>query len=320
MSDLDSSDLQIPHWQFTFPNIADEIFSSAGNVNGRVLWESALGEHISFEKVICSVNENPVDIPHEFKPLIQQIKVERPQLHDDLILRLSDKDVFFVDGSLNLNLGITSYLSYQATKSAPLKYSDTDISMQVAGETCIFTQYKGNCYLIFSLRNSQRGIDDFYRYHSCAGVSSFNPSETTIYPHQRAILEATEESGIPISQLKIIGITGVVTDDYFRRSAVLVKCETEQELDTYFEFYPGRSLLRPKFKTDEEVNLTALEWSPNSVRAFLLGQDPAYPFPLVRSFWLHVLLEGHISFGCIWRSRVEEEFKLLFHMMRSCKR
>lgn len=320
MSDLDFSDLQIPHWQFIISDITNEIFSSAGNVNGRILWESELGEHLSFDKVICSINENLVDIPHEFKPLIKQIKFERPQLHDDLILRLSDKDVFFIDGCLNLNLGVTSYLYYQATKSASLKYPDTDISMQVAGEICIFTQYKGSSYLIFSLRNSRRGIDDFYRYHSCAGVSSFNPSETTIYPHQRAILEATEESGIPISQLKIIGITGVVTDDYFRRSAVLVKCETEQELDTYFEFDPGRSLLRPKFKTDEEVNLTALEWSPDSVRAFLLGQDPAYPFPLVRSFWLHVLLEGCISFGSAWRSSVEEDFKSLFHMMSQYKR
>jgi hypothetical protein len=315
MSNLDSSNLQIPHWQFIFPNITDEIFSSAGNVNGRILWESERGEHLSFDKVICSVNENPIDIPHEFKPLIQQIKFKRPQLHDDLILRLIDKDVFFIDDSLNLNLGITSYLSYQATKRASLKYPNVDISMQVAGETCIFTQYSGRSYLIFSLRNSKRGIDDFYRYHSCAGVSSFNPSEAVIYPHRRAILEATEESGIPISQLKIIGVTGIVTDDYFRRSAVLVKCETEHELDTYFRFDPGKSLLSPKFKTDEEVNLTALEWSPEGVRAFLLGQDSAYPFPLVRSFWLHVLLEGGISFGHIWRSSVEEDFKTLFHLM-----
>lgn len=315
MRELDSSALQIPHWKIIFPNIINEIFSSTGNINGRVLWEYEFGEHLPFDRVICSVDENPIEIPDEFKLSIQQIKSERPQLYDDLILRLHDKDILFVDDFLSLNLGITSYLCYQATKSAPSKYPDTDISMQVAGETCIFTQYRGTSYLIFSLRNSMRGIDDFYRYHSCAGVSSFNPSETVIYPHQRAILEATEESGIPISQLKIIGITGVVTDDYFRRSAVLVKCETEQELDTYFRFDPGKSLLSPKFKTDEEVNLTALEWSPENVRAFLLGQDPAYPFPLVRSFWLHVLLEGCISFGYVWRSSVEEDFKALFHMM-----
>jgi hypothetical protein len=320
MSNPDSSTLQIPHWQFLFPDIADEIFSSTGSINGRVLWESELREHLPFDKVICSIDQNLVDIPDEYKPLIQKIRSERPQLHDDLILRLSDKDISFVGDSLNLNLGITSYLYYQATKSASPKYLDTDISMQVAGEACIFSQSRGNFYLIFSLRNSMRGIDDFYRYHSCAGVSSFNPSEAVIYPHQRAILEATEESGIPISQLRITGITGIVTDDYFRRSAVLVKCETEQELDAYFHFTPGRSLLIPKFKTDEEVNLTALKWSPKSVRTFLLGQDPAYPFPLVRSFWLHVLLEGCISFGSAWRSSVEEDFKALFHMMSQYKR
>jgi len=188
--------------------------------------------------------------------------------------------------------------------------------MQVAGETCIFSSQDEDVYLIFSLRNSRRGIDDFYRYHSCAGVCEFEPSQPILYPHQRAILEVTEESGIPNKEIKSIGISGVATDKYFRRSAVLVRCETVQQLDQYFEIEPGSFLLHPKFETDEEVSLTALCWKPEKVRAFLLGQDSAYPFPLVRTFWLHILIEGGKSFGIAWRREVEEQIKKLFMLMQ----
>ena len=292
------------------------MFSTNGNFNGAILWETESEEHLSFDRVICSVNEALIEIPSELKLLIEGIKAERPELHDNLILRLAEEDICFENGYLRLNLGVTSYFRYQASKCAPLIYTNKVISMQVAGETCVFSRQDEDSYLIFSLRNSKRGIDDFYRYHSCAGVCEFDSSRPVIHPHQRAIVEVNEESGIPITDLKSLGISGIVSDGYFRRSAVLVKCETEQQLDRYFEIEPGSSILHPKFKTDEEVNLTALKWKPDRVKAFLLGQDSAYPFPLVRTFWLHVLIEGGKSFGIDWRREVEEKYKKLFELMR----
>jgi hypothetical protein len=316
MNSHNSLNLQSSHWGILFPTIVNEVFSTSGSFNGRILWEPPSGKHLSFDRVICSVNRELVEISEDFRPFIEQIQAERPQLHDGLILRLVSEDVSFNKEWLELKFNLTSYLRYQASKRASIAYSDSEISMQVAGEACVFSQYKETSYLIFSLRNSRRGIDDFYRYHSCAGVSSFDHSKPVVYPHERAIIEVNEESGIPIYQLKAMGISGIVTDDYFRRSAVLVKCETEQQLDEYFYFKPGSSLLQPKFETDKEVNLTAIEWSPQQISAFLLGQDGAYPFPLVRTFWIHVLLEGSISFGTEWRKALEEEYRSLFTIMQ----
>jgi len=99
-------------------NIADEIFSDNDNFNGAILWENKLEKYLPFNKVICCVNETLVEISSELKQSIENIKIERPNLHENLILRPTSENISFENGCLTLNLGVTSCLRYQASKLA----------------------------------------------------------------------------------------------------------------------------------------------------------------------------------------------------------
>ncbi len=209
--------------------------------------------------------------------------------------------------------GETSYFDYVATRGLnQTQYSHKDMALPLSMCGVLLAKdAEGKDYMIYTVRTTKN--ESYAGFFHVVGGMMNRPEGSLGSPSLSWLQELREEAGLrpeDIGLENIDGITGFVNDTHWPHPEITHMATLPGQLETHFEKEGVR--IRPLRKTDKEVTLRAIPWTPEHLRALVIGekieggdQDLR---PWVPSGIANVLLSGKVAFGEAWYKETLQEY------------
>ncbi|MDO8658565.1 MAG: hypothetical protein Q7K55_07515 [Candidatus Levybacteria bacterium] len=248
----------------------------------------------------------------------------QPSFFDGQLVRLSPHEVY---ATYNINtgeplliipLGRTSYFDYVATRDLDRnKYSESKMASPL-GICGVLTARDKNYqeYMIYTVRTTK--TESYQGFFHVVGGMLARPQWDMASPTGGWIKELGEEAGIKEGEVEVEGSLGLVLDTYWFHPEFTHKAKLSVPLEEIFD--KDGVKLKSRRETDKEVELRAIPWDPNVVRALILGrkvkngdQDLR---PWVPTGLANLLFAGGIDFGETWFNKTLKAYRKKISLLR----
>lgn len=246
-----------------------------------------------------------------------------PSFFDGKLVRLLPNDVYTTTNPKREQIvvlpeGETSYFDYVATRDLDQKkYPQEQMAMPLTMCGVLIAENRdGQKYMIYTVRTTKP--ESYQRFFHVVGGMLAKPRWDMANPTGAWIKELGEEAGIDQNDIETDGSLGLVKDTYWPHAEVTHKARLVIPMEEVFT--QNGVNLKPANTTDKEVELRAIMWKPELVRALILGEKVASGDqdlrPWVPTGLANLLLAGRIDFGQEWFNKTLKAYREKISLLR----